>query len=290
MNIIKIFKRVLIVIAIFLSVAATIILATRADARFIAQSYISSFGKSINLSEISKNEFNFIEASYDELKTDSRCEINQSLLLINKDHPLESDFKPELERFEDTEAFFNSCALESFIKLRKHIADEFDRTLFIMSAYRNKADQSEVLTENEKDFAADPGESEHQAGLGVDVFAKYYAGYGFLKSPVGRYVNKNCNNYGFIIRYPIGKFFETGFSYEPWHLRYVGLPHSEIIGNSAATLEEYIGYFEPGNFYTYKDYIISKQSGDNFILPAEFESAVISPDNTGNYIVTVKIK
>ena len=51
------------------------------------------------------------------------------------------------------------------------------------------------------------------------------------------------------------------FPYEPWHLRYVGLPHSQIIMDEYLTLEEYIDLLEPGSFYQYGSYLISHQNG-----------------------------
>ena len=138
--------------------------------------------------------------------------------------------------------------------------------------------------------AAKAGESEHETGLGIDVYVKYYAGNGFLKSEAGQYVNKYCGDFGFIIRYPLLKEKETGFSYEPWHIRYVGLPHSRIIAEKSVSLEEYIESLELDCAYSYGDYIITRQDGEKVIAPSEYESVTVSPDNLGNLIFTFKIK
>ena len=82
---------------------------------------------------------------------------------------------------------------------------------------------------------------------------KNYAGESFIKSESGQFINENCGDYGFIIRYPIFGEKKTGIPYEPWHLRYVGYPHSRIINQSKITFEEYIDFFETGKFYKYEN-------------------------------------
>ena len=113
-----------------------------------------------------------------------------------------ADFEPELIRYENTEANLNSAACSAFIQMRDHISERFDSRLLIMSAYRSRDKQLEIYNEDNDGTAAKPGESEHETGLGIDVYVKYFAGKGFLKSDVGKYVNKNCGKFGFIIRYP----------------------------------------------------------------------------------------
>lgn len=120
----------------------------------------------------------------------------------------------------------------------------------------------------------------------------YYGGTAFLKHEVGRWVNSNCSDYGFIIRYPYYGEKETGISYEPWHLRYVGQPHARIISENRITLEEYIVSLRPGVFYSYEsggeNWLILRTNGDELSIPDEFISAEISKDNTGGYVVTFR--
>ena len=70
-------------------------------------------------------------------------------------------------------------------------------------------------------------------------------GYGlsqdFINYPEGQWINEHCSEYGFIIRYPEGKTHITGYDYEPWHLRYVGIDTAKEITGSGLTLEEYLG-------------------------------------------------
>lgn len=79
----------------------------------------------------------------------------------------------------------------------------------------------------------------------------------------------------------------TGIEYEPWHIRYVGLPHSEIISREYETLEEYFDSLECGKFYRYGGYIISRQKGELVRVPEGSETTV-SSDNCGGWIITVK--
>lgn len=258
--------------------------------RFTAQAVISSLDKGENLKEITASKSDFVTAELSELKYGKNCVFDQSLILVNKEHPLPADFEPELIRYENTEANLNFAACSAFIQMRDHISERFDSRLLIMSAYRSRDKQLEIYNEDNDGTAAKPGESEHETGLGIDVYVKYFAGKGFLKSDVGKYVNKNCGKFGFIIRYPLGKKHITGFDYEPWHIRYVGLPHSQIISDCSLTLEEYIESIEIDCFYQYGDYIISKQDGDEIIIPSKYESLTVSPDNLGNLIITAKIR
>ena len=75
-------------------------------------------------------------------------------------------------------------------------------------------------------ISARPGTSEHQTGLAFDVTLP--SGECFLETclgamPEGEWIAANAYKYGWIVRYPEGKEDITGYSYEPWHLRYVGI-------------------------------------------------------------------
>jgi D-alanyl-D-alanine carboxypeptidase len=117
----------------------------------------------------------------------------------------------------------------------------------------------------------------------------YFAGSAFPDSQVGQFVINNCSQFGFIIRYPKGAEDITGFSYEPWHIRYVGLPHSEIITTAGITLEEYIDLFEIGSWYSFDNCYIARLPEDDLMIPEELTGyeITVSPDNTGYVFVTV---
>lgn len=87
-------------------------------------------------------------------------------------------------------------------------------------------------------YSARPGFSEHQTGLCFDIGA-VDDNYG--TTPEGKWLAAHAHEYGFIIRYPEGKEAITGYMYEPWHVRYVGIEAATEIYNSQTTLEEYLG-------------------------------------------------
>ena len=281
----KFLKFILIIVIVVLAASAAGF-ALKPEIRFYAEEIIEIFKPAEKLNEISPD--GFTELSFDDLKYGRNCTFDQSMILVSKSAPLPADFEAQLTQYENTEAYINTCAAKSFIEMREHIQEKFGKRLMIMSAYRSSGEQLELYNNDEDGVAAKPGESEHETGLGIDVYVKYFSGSSFVKSEIGRYVNENCGDYGFIIRYPLCQKKVTGFSYEPWHIRYVGLPHSKIIQENSLTFEEYLKNLKIDKFYEYEDYIISKQDCSSVLIPEEYESVTISPDNEGNYIITVK--
>ncbi len=88
--------------------------------------------------------------------------------------------------------------------------------------------------------SARPGFSEHQTGLAVDIDTG--ADQGFGATPPGMWLAANMYRYGFILRYPDGLESITGYEYEPWHFRYVGVPlATEMHDTGVQTLEQFFG-------------------------------------------------
>lgn len=137
-------------------------------------------------------------------------------------------------------------ALEKLFRLAKDNGIE----LYGVSGYRSRATQVGIYNNNvdiQGREAADrvsarPGYSEHQTGLAIDVSSKT-AKLGleevFGATKEGRWLSEHAHEAGFIIRYPKGKEGLTGYSYEPWHIRYVGEDIAEEIYTNKWTLEEY---------------------------------------------------
>ena len=94
-------------------------------------------------------------------------------------------------------------------------------------------------------FSARPGHSEHQTGLAFDVCAtgKACINSGFDNTPEAKWLSENAYKYGFVLRYPSGKTNETGYKYESWHFRYVGVELATKLynGGNWITLENYFG-------------------------------------------------
>ncbi|MGM7701492.1 M15 family metallopeptidase [Pseudalkalibacillus sp. Hm43] len=126
--------------------------------------------------------------------------------------------------------------------------------LFAQSGYRSYDRQEAIFASNVDRYgskeeankvSAQPGESEHQTGLAMDVTSPavdYRLIQSFDQTEEGQWVLNHAHEYGFIIRYPKGESDITGYSYEPWHLRYVGKKAAGYIHSKQLTLEEYRGF------------------------------------------------
>lgn len=97
--------------------------------------------------------------------------------------------------------------------------------------------EAQVLT-----YSALPGESEHQTGLCMDLIStqNVVLDETFAENPAYGWLTENAHNFGFILRYPKGKEGTTGYSYEPWHYRFVGVEAATKIYEKGLTLEEYL--------------------------------------------------
>ena len=160
----------------------------------------------------------------------------KGIKIVNKSYKLPKDYDPGLDK----------NALNAFNKLKADAAKE-GLTFFILSGYRSYDTQQYTyqkwVNKFGKEYAdrcsARPGFSEHQLGLAIDVNSCYYD---FLETPEAAWLAKNCHKYGFIIRYPSQKAEKiTGYIYEPWHIRYLGVSEATDVYNSGLTLEEYLG-------------------------------------------------
>lgn len=112
--------------------------------------------------------------------------------------------------------------------------------LTIFSSYRSYEYQESLYNKEDNSYVASPGSSEHQTGLAIDISTKS-AGLTqhFDNTPECIWLTNNAHKYGFIKRYPKEKEHITGYPYESWHYRYVGIEVAEIIYNNNLTLEEY---------------------------------------------------
>ena len=215
--------------------------------------------------------------------TESYC-----MMLVNNAHPLPEDFIPVLTEYNG--ARMHPLMLNGYVGLRDAVQARTGVRIYVASDYRTSEEQRKLLAESGSDVAAAVGCSEHEAGLALDVYAPYFDGLDFLRSRAGRRVNEACADYGYIIRYPSGKEEVTGIEYEPWHLRYVGEPHARIITDAGLALEEYVELLTPGVQYVSGDYLILRCQEDAILLPESFLSCEISPDNTGYYVITLRMR
>ncbi len=159
-----------------------------------------------------------------------------SIMLANKTYALPSDYNPG--------GLTEECS-SAFTKMQSDAAAQ-GLTLYINSAFRSYDYQKNLYNRYvSRDgkrladtYSARPGHSEHQTGLSLDLNTVTQS---FAETAEGKWVAAHCHEYGFIIRYPKGKTQFTGYCYEPWHLRYVGIEKATAITNSGMCLEEYYG-------------------------------------------------
>ncbi|UVI29250.1 M15 family metallopeptidase [Paenibacillus spongiae] len=179
-------------------------------------------------------------------------------LLINKDHPLPEDYKPDdlvypdvkftfLEKIEKRmmrkpasqalEKLFAAAAKDGLPLAGVSAYRSHDRQKQLFEAYVRKDGEAKART-----YSAYPGTSEHETGLAIDVTGadgKCAATGCFGGTPEAKWLAKHAYEFGFIIRYPKGKEDITGYQYEPWHLRYVGPTAANTIYSHGWTLEEH---------------------------------------------------
>jgi len=219
---------------------------------------------------------------------DERVTTSYLLMLVNASHPLPEGYEANLTEYNG--ARMHPLMVENYVALRDAVQAKTGVRIYVSSDFRTSEEQEQIIAESEAGIAAPVGCSEHEAGFALDVYAPYFAGMEFLRSPAGREVNRVCSKYGFVIRYQKDKTDITGISWEPWHLRYVGAPHAEIMAKSGLSYEEYVDYLTPEVWFSHGDYLILRTAAETLTLPDEWQSCHISPDNTGYYIVTLKIR
>ena len=158
-------------------------------------------------------------------------------LIVNKTYSLPSSYGSGLTS--ETQNAFNKMQAD---------AKDLGLNLWLSSGYRSYYDQQYIYNnyvqndgeENADTYSARAGHSEHQTGLAFDLNTIDYS---FSYTNEGKWVHDNCYKYGLILRYPKGKESITGYMYESWHMRYVGVSLATKLYNDGdwITLEEYYG-------------------------------------------------
>ena len=201
--------------------------------------------------------FNETTGAWDDPEGDPKFYSADSILIVaNKQHKLPDGYEPydlvipnvnktgsnpymRAEAASALETMFNAAGAEGVY-------------LVLGSGYRSQSTQSSIYysyVARDGQAAADtysarPGYSEHQTGLAADISdysGTYYLSQSFENTAEAQWLYSNSYKYGFIMRYPRGKEYITGYMYEPWHFRYVGVSTAQDIYNSGLTFEEYFG-------------------------------------------------
>jgi len=231
------------------------------------------------------------------------------LWLVNKENKLPQNYTP-VDLVEYRNVRMRIAAKDAFVQMTKAMEQDNVYGLKLQSGYRSFTHQQKVFDQKKSELLAKghsaheaeglaaksvqpPGSSEHQLGLAIDVSIDGTLTQSFGETTEGKWLEKNCHNYGFIIRYPCNKTDITQIIYEPWHLRYVGSPHSTIMKNLELTLEEYLIYIKQVRSYIFwtnatEYYILSHYDNTLCALPALLES-ISSLSFAGNdYVVTMR--
>ena len=176
--------------------------------------------------------------------------------LVNKYNYLEANYIPnDLESVSYNYAInstkLNKTALENFIIMADDAKKE-NLVFKITTGYRDynfqsilynnyvKADGKELADT----YSARPGYSEHQLGYSADLTTENYSEFDeFEYTDEYNWLQENAHKYGFILRYPKGKEYITGYQFESWHYRYVGVDIATYIHENNITYEEYYTYF-----------------------------------------------
>ncbi|MCD7826102.1 MAG: D-alanyl-D-alanine carboxypeptidase family protein [Clostridiaceae bacterium] len=209
-------------------------------------------------------------------------------VLVNRDYLISKDYVPADLVVPNVSFSFYGTYEKSYMRKKAAAAleklfagaSENGYTLKGVSAYRSYERQTQIYNNNVQTkgeekanlVSALPGSSEHQTGLAIDVSCNSVSctlEESFGKTDEGKWLRKNCYRYGFVIRYPKGKEDITGYSYEPWHIRYVGKKLAKYLYKNDLTLEEY-----------YQITTVEDQVVDDFISDTDNTSTEDEPEMT----------
>lgn len=192
--------------------------------------------------------------------SDSLVDNAWAYFIINSENPLPENYSPTLERVQGDFSMDSRCAEYAREMISAARLDGIE--LNVVSAYRNVQKQQENLDayierminegrseEEARRLAlleiAEPGTSEHNAGLALDILTVDWwethddVTSDFENTEEFKWLNEHAHEYGFILRYPKGAEKITGYAYEPWHYRFVGKYYAEKIKESGLPFEHF---------------------------------------------------
>ena len=257
---------------------------------------------------------------YESFQVDTTDKFKGDLILVNEEHQY---FGGDEDLVSITDMNYEneiSCftAVDSTYTILRHvygpmaemIQDFYDKynndTLIIYGSYRTTEFQQQLYEDDlaqsddgESTRVAKPGFSEHETGLAFDFTESVnhdYNGTGDFA-----WINANCFKYGFIVRYTEAKQRLTKIQDEPWHFRYVGIPHAYYMDSKDLCLEEYIDLvrehpydgehleFSDNDGNDYEVYFVASDDGsEKTTVPVPTGTRYeISGNNVDGFIVTV---
>ena len=198
------------------------------------------------------------EYNYDQNQVGSINHPSSLTVLVNKLNQLPQEYVPEDLVIPNVKFSFSGDNPKKYMReeaaraLEQMFqgAKENGYRIYALSGYRSYEKQKSLYTNyvsqygqaSADQFSAQPGKSEHQTGLAMDVTSES-VGFElvgeFGETDEGKWLAENAHIYGFILRYPSDKTDITGYMYEPWHFRYVGVSLAQEIYRTKLSLEEY---------------------------------------------------
>ena len=218
--------------------------------------YVNYYSKNNNLTskEIVTNVNSNLDTPFYE-NYESTDTSKDTLMIVNKHYKIENNYKPDnLVTVLSEHGYPNKIRADVYEEFKKmyNAAKNDNVSIFIASPYRSYSDQNALYTyyvntdgkQNADTYSARPGFSEHHTGLAMDLIPEYGLDLDTFENSDGfKWMQENAYKYGFILRYPKDKEYITGYIYEPWHYRYVGISAATTIKNEGLTFEEYYEYY-----------------------------------------------
>lgn len=177
--------------------------------------------------------------------------LNSNIILVNKYYYLNENYIPnnlvEITKNVNGKRLLVKEAADMFYKMSEEI-EKNNMSIRIISAYRSYEYQKTLYNnyvlkdgqEKADTYSARPGFSEHQTGLVIDIDNNKLNYENFENTEEYKWMQNNSYKYGFILRYPKDKEDITGYQYESWHYRYVGIDVAKVLHDENMTLDEYI--------------------------------------------------
>lgn len=190
-------------------------------------------------------------------KTNEAVIEDWKIKLVNYENQLPENFEIELANIDSTRKF-DKRAINELFRMMQDAKNQGASDMWVQSSYRSISYQQGLFDEKVNKYLAEgktrkeaetltlqkinrPGTSEHNLGLAVDF---NYVNYNFENTKAFKWLQKNAEDYGFILRYRKDKEDITKVDYEPWHWRYVGSEHAKKMNQLNMCLEEYVEYLK----------------------------------------------
>ena len=172
------------------------------------------------------------------------------MMLVNAEHALPDDYMPPLmtlsngqqidaRMYPDWNELNRAAKAQGFLLEPAYCYRSYDTQVSIMedriAQHRREGASAAEAERMAREYVAEPGHSEHQLGLAVDI----HAGANTDAETLFKWLKANAYRFGFVERYPEDKTEITGISFERWHYRYVGKEVAEILQSQGWVLEEY---------------------------------------------------